>query len=303
MTECSAFAQRFGQHFGLPNAPALVTRGPHDAEFAVIQLKCDKPNQGLTTPIPPEDSFIVALQLRDRPDYELWLDGRPVHTQPLRAGTSAFFDLRRNPITLMISPFHTLAFYLPRKALDVIADDADANRIGDLDYQPGTGVDDQLIRNLGSCMLGAFEQPAQANRLFVDHVTLAAASHVAQTYGGMKVRPLSARGGLAPWQERRAKEFIDANLHSDITMALLARTCGLSRTHFSHAFRQTTRTSPHQWLMQRRVERAKQMLRDSEALLADVALACGFADQSHFTRVFAQSAGISPGQWRRVHHS
>ena len=81
---------------------------------------------------------------------------------------------------------------------------------------------------------------------------------------------------------------------------VLARVCGLSTKHFSCAFRQSTGLPPHQGLLQRRVEKAKQLLRDSRSPLADVAADCGFADQSHFTRVFTRAVGISPGQWRRA---
>ena len=70
-------------------------------------------------------------------------------------------------------------------------------------------------------------------------------------------------------------------------------------TNFSRAFRQSTGVSPHQWLLKRRADQTKSLLRDRTLPLSDVALSCGFADQSHFTRVFARLAGISPGAWRR----
>ena len=81
---------------------------------------------------------------------------------------------------------------------------------------------------------------------------------------------------------------------------LLANACGLSSKHFSRAFRQSNGLSPHQWLLQRRVDKAKRVLRDPRVAIADVAIACGFSDQSHFTRVFTRWVGSSPGQWRRA---
>ena len=90
------------------------------------------------------------------------------------------------------------------------------------------------------------------------------------------------------------------DLDGDISVMVLARACGLSTKHFSRAFRQSTGLPPHQWLLQRRIDKAKQLLRDSRSPLAEVAADCGFADQSHFTRVFTRAVGISPGQWRRA---
>ena len=106
---------------------------------------------------------------------------------------------------------------------------------------------------------------------------------------------------LAPWQERRAKELIDARLGSEVRLAELAHECELSPGHFARAFKRTTRKSPYRWLLERRIERSQQLLRTSGLPVAEIALKCGFADQSHFTRVFTQTAGMSPRAWQRAH--
>jgi AraC-like DNA-binding protein len=135
--------------------------------------------------------------------------------------------------------------------------------------------------------------------LFVDWTMLALACHIAQTYGGLETLP--ARGGLAPWQERRAKDIIEANLNGEVPLAQLAHECGLSTSHFSRAFKGTVGIPPHQWLLHRRIETAMQLLRNRQFSLPEIALACGFSDQSHFTRVFTRLSGTSPGVWRRLH--
>jgi AraC family transcriptional regulator len=202
----------------------------------------------------------------------------------LHAGETCFHDLKRDPIVLLDKPFHSVNFYLP---------------IGDLHYKPGTGVADNTIANLGRSLLAAFGLPDQADRLFVDHVTLAIGVHVAQTYGGLRPILRPVRGGLALWQVRRAKELLSANLDGAITLKEIAQECRLSVSHFSRGFRQTVGVAPHKWLLSFRVDSAKKLLREQEKTLSDVALACGFADQSHFTRVFTRMTGISPGAWRR----
>src|SRR5436189_163530 len=77
-------------------------------------------------------------------------------------------------------------------------------------------------------------------------------------------------------------------LDQPISLPELARACKLSPGHFARAFRKMTGQPPHRWLMEQRIEKAKQLLVDSTLSLAQIALTCGFADQSHFTRVFAQ---------------
>ena len=161
-------------------------------------------------------------------------------------------------------------------------------------------VNDAKIAGLGGTILPALSDPQQANRLFVDHIALAVGIHVAQTYGGMRPVPHPARGGLAPWQERRAKEILSANLDGSMPLKDVARECRLSVSHFSRAFRRTMGVAPHNWLLTRRIEVAKEKLRNSRLSLLEVALACGFADQSHLTRVFTGMVGVSPGAWRRA---
>jgi AraC-like DNA-binding protein len=129
---------------------------------------------------------------------------------------------------------------------------------------------------------------------------LALGAHVAQTYGGMQAYSRPVQGGLALWQEKRSKDMLANDLTGATPLAEIAQACGLSISHFSRAFRRSTGLAPHAWLLQSRVEAAKTMLRQREkASLSVIALACGFADQSHFTRVFTRRVGLSPGAWRR----
>ncbi len=297
MTE--AFGQRLGEALRVENAPAIVTRALRTADIAVTEIRCDNPLPEMSGSIQQEDAFAVALHLRDRPNCEYWEDGRRAPVCNVRASESCLHDLKRDPSSLLDKPYYVLSFYLPRAALDEIADDANAPRIRDLSYKPGAGVNDVTIFGLGSLLLPALGHPDQANPLFLDHVLLGVGVHIAQTYGGMRPMSRPVRGGLAPWQERRAKEFLRANLHG-VPLKEVARACGLSVDHFSHAFRRTLGVAPHKWLIEQRVVLSKEKLRGDGLSLSDVAKDCGFSDQSHFTRVFRQTVGISPGAWRRA---
>lgn len=96
-----------------------------------------------------------------------------------------------------------------------------------------------------------------------------------------------------------ALEFIAARLDGNVTVADIARHCGLSVGHFVSAFKQSTGLTPHHWLIERRVDEAKRLLKHGKLPLAQIALACGFANQSHFTRVFRLTTGFTPAAWRR----
>jgi len=111
--------------------------------------------------------------------------------------------------------------------------------------------------------------------------------------------PLHVRGGLAPWQIRRVTSYIEANLHAKITIDDLASLARISVSHFAHTFKRSFGQSPHKYVLRRRTERAQGLMLASEASLGQIALECGLADQSHFTRLFQRFVGESPGAWRR----
>jgi len=116
----------------------------------------------------------------------------------------------------------------------------------------------------------------------------------------MREMPAGRAGhGLAPWQVRKVQEFIDASLGSKIRLRDCASQTRLSASHFSRAFKATFGTTVLDYIHQRRVERAQQLMLVSEQSLSQIALSCGFADQAHYCRVFRAVAGISPNAWRR----
>ena len=114
-------------------------------------------------------------------------------------------------------------------------------------------------------------------------------------------RSKDRRGGLAPWQLRRATEYMTEHLAGPVLIRDLAGQTGLSTSRFSRAFKLSMGISPHRWRMNMRVLEAQALLRDGKRSQADIALATGFAEQSHFSRVFKEVVGEPPGVWQRAH--
>ncbi len=274
-----------------------------------VELRGDRGDVGVSERI-RDDAFLIAVQLKKCPDFDLYADSRLFRHRDFNAGTVAIYDLRMNLLfdlqTQMVTDvrdsFHAIDFYLPRKSLDALADDSGSPRIDELRHQPGMPINDFVARDLVRSIQPTLAIPhGERNELFVDYVAMALATHAAYTYGGMRLRPVASIGRLAPWQERRAKELLTSHLAGNITLDALARECELSIRHFTRAFRASTGMSPHGWLLHHKVEVAKKLLISSPCVLADVALHCGFADQSHLTRTFRRMAGVSPGTWRRLY--
>jgi len=109
------------------------------------------------------------------------------------------------------------------------------------------------------------------------------------------------RGALAPWQVRRVVEYIEHNLGSTIKASDLAALVSLSPSHFFRSFKVAAGITPARYISQRRIEHACQAMSTTREPLTQIALACGFCDQAHFTKVFRRWTGQSPLSWRRAH--
>ena len=158
---------------------------------------------------------------------------------------------------------------------------------------------DPVIRHLRPCLHTARARPSESCSNCLDHLETALQAYLRQTPNLIPLSLPVARGGLAPWQLRRAKEMMCSRLDQGVPLAELARAVNLSPGHFVRAFKQSIGKPPHRWLVEQRIEKGKQMLINTALSPAEIALACGFSDQSHFGRVFSRATGTSPSAWRR----
>ena len=111
-------------------------------------------------------------------------------------------------------------------------------------------------------------------------------------------QPSVHRGGLPPRALRRVREFIEAHLEENISLQVLAVIVGLSMSHFARAFKQSEGVTPHDYVLRCRVRRAQELLADTELPLSEIAIAVGFADQSHCARRFREHVGLTPSRYR-----
>jgi AraC family transcriptional regulator len=107
-----------------------------------------------------------------------------------------------------------------------------------------------------------------------------------------------AHGGLPPRVLRRLRDYIDANIDQRISVEALARLANLSVCYFVRAFKQSVGVTPHDYLIRKRVERTMELLSGTDLSLSEIALAAGFADQSHCARRFREHVGMSPRDYR-----
>lgn len=165
---------------------------------------------------------------------------------------------------------------------------------------PPTGSPSQRILHLVRRALVMLESDCQAARhCLKDAVALLGPNPGEGAAGDSVVGGVFEPGGLARWQARRAVTYIDSHLESRLDVPLLAKLVSFSKSHFSRAFKQSLGLPPMAYVKMRRIERAKVLMTSTRQQLTEIALTCGFADQSHLNRSFRRALGVSPGRWRR----
>lgn len=163
-----------------------------------------------------------------------------------------------------------------------------------------TGEPDPVLAHLAQALLPVLERPHEACTLFIDQMGLVICTHLISRYGGGAPADRRRSQRLSRQHAARAQELLGERLDGAVSIAEVAQACGLSRSHFTRAFRSTTGLAPYQWLQAQRIERACALLQqDARLSLVEIAAQCGFADQSHFTRTFTQLKGLPPGRWHR----
>jgi len=292
------FEKGVAKQFRLTKAPTLFAKGDAGKPIAFTRLRAEGSFRGPTIPIPAEESFTFQVAMGPMATGDIWIDGHHTQLKAAQPGDTFVYDLSSLPVANLMPPFDFVRFYLPVRTMDQLAYDCGLRPVRRLVTNPSAPVPDPIMYGLAHAVASALENLNACSALFLDAVALAFHAHAIDVYGGTVGKRGATLPGLAPWQFRRIEAFIEAHLDGNPSIVELARECGLSSSHFARAFGRTTGMPPHRWLMKRRVERAKQLLAIGELELAQIALTCGFVDQSHLNRVFTRFEGCGPGRWR-----
>ncbi|MDO3432138.1 AraC family transcriptional regulator [Rhizobium sp. CBN3] len=270
-----------------------------DATFG--RLKWQHDEKGIPVQLEQADGYMICYQRNHLPARPRWIDGRPAVSVPLDPGEFLLLDLRRRYSAVEAGNVDCVSMFASRSAIAEFHREHDLAPFSALRDRDVLGHSDSIIQNLMECFEPAFEQPDATSRLFLDQLTMTLISHLASAYGERAIEFRAIKGGLAPWQERRVKELLLANMNGNIGLDVLAKETGLSRAHLARSFKISTGRSPMMWLQHQRLEKAMKLLGATGLSIQAIAEDCGFTDHSHLTKVFSRHFRSSPGDWRRKH--
>ena len=290
--------------FQLRGAPTFEARVSASAPpIAFSRIRNDPPQCGRSSSPPFEEAFVFQLPLVAAMHPDLRYTGKKPRFKGIQQpGQSFLLDMSEGPTVRLDMRFDNFRIYIAQSTLEELAYEKGLRRVGGL-LQREVGQRDPIMFYIAQALIPALDDPELVTPAFIDHLGFAFHAHVVATYGSVPASRLHRDGTLAAWQVRRLRDFIEAHPDANPSIAQLASECELSPGHFASAFKQTTGMAPHQWLLRRRIDRAKSMLRDTTLSLAEIAMECGFCDQGHFSRVFGRMERYSPSAWRRSYRS
>ena len=164
-------------------------------------------------------------------------------------------------------------------------------------------AEDPIIQHIGLALLTEATSQELTSKIYAESLAQTLVLHLLKNYSTADFQPGNFNGGLSGYKLRRSTEFINEHLEQNLSLTEIAEAAGLSPFHFARAFRRTTGLTPQQYLMQRRIERAKQLLAHGDLPLVEISLQTGFKNQSHFTTLFRKFTALTPKAWRDLKHA
>ncbi|MEM6503084.1 MAG: AraC family transcriptional regulator [Cyanobacteria bacterium P01_C01_bin.89] len=183
--------------------------------------------------------------------------------------------------------------FLKTVARETLTQDCDR-----LTLQPTFQIRNPQLESIGSMLLAEYQNQLSGNSLCVDSLANLLAIQLLREHTTTNPHLAVYEGGLPQHQLRQVIDYIEASLNQDIKLADLAGLIDISQFHFSRLFKQSLGLSPHRYLLQQRLEKAKQLLKNTDRLIIDIALECGFNNHSHLSKQFKQMTGVTPKVFR-----
>ena len=239
---------------------------------------------------------IVAIAL-NRVVGERWFEGR-FQREYLTRGATAIIPRGTLHRSLWRKEIQFMFVALDPKLLERLGQEVAAP--DDIELIPHFATQkDMLIQGIIFSLKDELESRGMGGSLYVEQLTTTLAIHLLRKYGVRKPQISTYSDGLPKYKLQKVFEYINVNLDCDIKLVDLAELVGMSQYYFCHLFKQSMGIAPYQYVIQQRVERAKQLLKCRDVAISEVALACGFANQSHLTKHFHKLTEITPKAYRK----
>ena len=244
------------------------------------------------------DEHTICLSLAPRPVRLLQIKGGRTHVGLYGKGDISITPAKTPFFARWDGDDRYLEIRIASRFIQSVAREALAMNPDRLELLPEFRTRDPQIEAMGMLLLAELKQENLGGRLYIESLANVLAIHLLRQYSAVKPQLSIYEGGLPERQVLQILEYINEHLNQDIKLADLAELLGMSQFHFSHQFKQSIGIAPYQYLLQQRVERAKQLLKQTDRSIMEIAFLCGFNSHSHLSKQFRQFTGMTPKAYR-----
>ena len=244
------------------------------------------------------DEHTIYLCLAPCPFHLLQIPGGKTYTGLYAKGDISVIPAKTRIFARWDGEDHYLRIRIPSRLIQSVARETIDTNPEQLELLPNFRTRDPQIKAIAMMLLSELKQENLGERLYIESLTNILAVHLLRKYSAYKPDLTSHEAGLAEYQLLQVLEYINEHLNQDIKLADLAQLLGISQYHFSRLFKQSIGTAPYQYLLQQRIERAKQLLKETDKSIMEIAFLCGFNSHSHLSKQFRQFIGMTPKAYR-----
>jgi AraC family transcriptional regulator len=245
-----------------------------------------------------QDEHMICLSLASRPIRFIQIKGGKTHSSLYGKGDISITPAEMPFFARWDGEDHYIQIRIASRFIQSVAREALEMHSDRLELMSEFRTRDPQIEAIGMMLLAELQQGNGSSRLYIESLANVLAVHLIRQYSATQPQHPVYEGGLPQRQLSQVLDYIYAHLEEDIRLIDLAALSGMSQFHFSLLFKRSLGTTPYQYLLQQRIERAKQLLKNSDRSIMEIALVCGFNSHSHLSKQFRQFTGITPKAYR-----
>jgi AraC family transcriptional regulator len=241
---------------------------------------------------------LITFFLTDNQRQVTHLDRHGEYDGPMKQGEFYLYPAAVSGFTSWAAADETLHLFIKPDLLRSVAIETESLNPDKIELLPVLKTYDPQIEQLTKLLFWEMQNNSLGGKLYLESLKQVLVIHLLRNYSVFEPVFRKYNNGLPPYKLRQTIEYIQAYLDRDLSLKVMAEQIGMSRSYFAVRFKQAMGIPPHQYVNQQRIEKAKQLLKERSLTIAEIALECGFASQSHLNKVFRKYVGTTPKNYR-----